>query len=57
MKMFKNGFTLYHGIALLLILSLLDRFIFEIPDFIFVPYVLCGLGYLVYLYRKDKREG
>ena len=55
--MFKNGFTLYHGIALLLILSLLDRFLFEIPDFIFVPYVLCGLGYLVYLYRKDKREG
>ena len=49
-----KSFTVYHGLIIYVILSLIDKYIFGIPDSIFIPILIIGILMIIYDFMKNK---
>ena len=44
------------GILLYVVLSLIDRFFYQIPDYIYIPLVILGIGIIIAGFVIDKKK-
>ena len=45
------------GILLYVVLSLIDRFIYKIPDYIYIPLAILGIVIIIVGFVIDKNKG
>ena len=44
------------GILLYVVLSLIDRFFYKIPDYIYIPLAILGIVFVIVGFVKDKNK-
>ena len=44
------------GILLYVVLSLIDRFFYQIPDYIYIPFAILGIGIIIAGFVIDKKK-
>ena len=55
-KMKERSFIGSIGILLYVVLSLIDRFFYQIPDYIYIPLAILGIGIIIAGFVIDKKK-
>lgn len=50
----EKSFMISIGILLYVVLSMIDKFLYQIPNYIYIPMMILGIGIIIVGFIKDK---